>query len=97
MWYAPIGSLEYAKIIHNDILIKRYILSEQRWKQQQAALINKKTLDTKGKKKDSKKKRDILEVRKNRIKGCAVDVIIKRSYRQTMLNVVTYDSTKRSR
>lgn len=100
MWYAPIGSLEYTKVLHNDILIKRYILSEQRLKQQNSNLFSKHNrLNLKSKKLSteniSKKKRDNVDTRKNRIKGCAVDVIIKRSFKKTFLDVVTYDSTKR--
>lgn len=94
MWYAPIGSLEYIKNLHNDILIKRYILSEQRLKQQNLTLSNKKgrlTLNSK------LKKKQIIDTRKNRIKGCAIDVIIKRSYKKTVLDVVTYDSIKKVR
>lgn len=109
MWYAPIGSLEYTKILHNDILIKRYILSEQRLKQQNSTLANKySSLNTKSrfskKHTEIKKKRDskmgeqkTIDTRKNRIKGCAVDIIIKRSFRKTVLDVVTYDSTKKIR
>lgn len=95
MWYAPIGSVEYTKILHNDILIKRYILSEQRLKQQNSNLgkkSNRLTLKKKG-----GQNVEPVEVRRNRIKGCAVDVHIQRSFRKTVLDVVTYDSTLKSR
>jgi hypothetical protein len=128
MWYAPIGSLEYIKNLHSDLLIKRYILSEQRQKQQSN---NQFTLHLKGIKAsattfrvggESSKEEKVMSTKlspvnskvesgfdkrgvtetvtdtsasKNRIKGCAVDVKIKRSFRRTFLNVVTYDSAKR--
>jgi len=115
MWYAPIGSLEYTINLHNDIIIKKYILSEQRNKQQsrlfwqsqltqnnsQKEKINKKGFLNlrKSPKQDIKRIKDNsdlkskTDVRINRIKGCAVDVLIKRSFKKTSLDVVTYDST----
>lgn len=101
MWYAPVGSLEYTKSLHNDILIKRYILSEQRLKQQNIN-VSKVSSRLSVKKKSSNsanvtKTTESVDIRRNRIKGCAVDVQIQRSFRKTVLDVVTYDSTLKTR
>lgn len=100
MWYAPIGSFEYTLNLHNDILIKKYILSEQRLKQQNRLSTNPQLLTQKEKKEtktssgvDAKDKNKLSDNRINRIKGCSVDVRINRSYKKTTLDVVTYDST----
>lgn len=108
MWYAPIGSLEYILNLHNDILIKKYILSEQRLKQQNRLFWSQLTQNSVQKERSNKKgvlnlkkskfqevvdSKNKVDIRINRIKGCAVDVLIKRSFKKTSLDVVTYDST----
>jgi hypothetical protein len=119
MWYAPIGSIEYTINLHNDILIKKYILSEQRLKQQNRIFWQNQFIQSKNKNNinsskgssnilNQQKRKKVLKFKKinmksnlnnnidtriNRIKGCAVDVLITRSFRKTSLNVVTYDST----
>ncbi len=103
MWFAPIGSLEYTKNLHSDLLIKRYILSEQRLKQLNNSTLSLGLQDLSTTKNlrletsDSSGKKILSSVNKNnarlnRIKGCAVDVILKRSFKKTTLNVITYDS-----
>lgn len=106
MWYAPIGSLEYTKNLHNDILIKKYILSEQRLKQLNNASLYLKIQELSSLKvltvaqseseglPQTKKtnNKNLKSARLNRIKGCAVDILVKRSFKRTSLNVITYDS-----
>lgn len=127
MWYAPIGSFEYVTNLHNDFLIKKFVLSEQRLKQQNRLTMSHKTLlvsslgdsDNNATKPDStsntgiqkqkvyakiavsesdKKKSSsgVGNSRLNRLKGCAVDVKLTRSFKKTHLDVVTYDSTIKS-
>jgi len=43
MWYAPVGSLEYVRNLHNDKKIKEYLLNENRLKNNTKARFPKKT------------------------------------------------------
>ena len=110
MWYAPIGSVEYIKTLHNDIVIKRYILSEQRYKSEDSIPVrglkplsepSVSSIETQNrgsaskglgapKASEAKRKGGSAKARKTRLKGCAVNVRIIRSFNKTNLDVVTY-------
>jgi len=103
MWYAPVGSLEYVRNLHNDKKIKDYLLNENRLKNNTKLRFPKKTQGYVeggyGNLKMNKGKffrRENTNTRMNLGKAItmktqsALLVQIYRSYRKTALNVVSY-------
>lgn len=82
MWYAPIGSTEYVKNLHNDFRIKEYLLSEQRHNSLQT--------DTKSSFVDTTKNTKQKSTGSKQNRTAAVLVKLHRSYVKTEVDLIGY-------